>query len=334
MKGDRKMTAAYEIMELEGDDFYDGMVKKVVPFLKKKRQKGYFGSYDDTRIYYEAYVNEEEKASIVIAHGFCEFSHKYEEVIYNFFKEGYSVFIMDHRGHGFSARKVDDMSKVYVKSFDEYVEDVRVFTEKVVMPVSKTDSMFMYAHSMGGAIGALLLEKYPELFKCAVLSSPMLEINFGKMSDRAVDFAAKASKILRTGKKYAPGQSAFDGTGREITNDTRISKARYDYFFQKRLNHKRYQTSGATNRWSCAGIDAVKKIQKNLENVCVPVLLFQAGLDTVVKPGGQNLFAENTSFTELVVMEDSEHEIYNSNLEIRREYYKRIFDFYSSMETA
>ena len=38
--------------------------------------------------------------------------------------------------------------------------------------------MVLYAHSMGGAIGALVLEQYPELFDCAVLTSPMLKMKF------------------------------------------------------------------------------------------------------------------------------------------------------------
>ncbi|MBQ6469835.1 MAG: alpha/beta hydrolase, partial [Lachnospiraceae bacterium] len=31
-------------------------------------------------------------------------------------------------------------------------------------------------HSMGGTAGAMFLETYPDVFSCAVLSSPMLKV--------------------------------------------------------------------------------------------------------------------------------------------------------------
>ena len=46
--------------------------------------------------------------------------------------------------------------------------------------------LFLFGHSMGGCVSALFLEKYPDTFKAAVLTSPMLKMLFGTMPDFAV----------------------------------------------------------------------------------------------------------------------------------------------------
>ena len=67
-------------------------------------------------LHYESYVNKDAKGVIVISHGFCEFTLKFEEVIFRFYEKGYSVYIIDHRGHGYSHRSVKDPGKgIYKK---------------------------------------------------------------------------------------------------------------------------------------------------------------------------------------------------------------------------
>lgn len=58
---------------------------------------------------------------------------KYYEMIYYFAKAGYSVYMVEHRGHGFSERSVSDMSMVTVNSFDDYVSDLDMFIREIVM---------------------------------------------------------------------------------------------------------------------------------------------------------------------------------------------------------
>ena len=55
----------------------------------------------------------------------CEFAEKYNEVAYRFLQEGYSVYVPEHRGHGYSGREVDDPELVHVQSYDRYVTDLR-----------------------------------------------------------------------------------------------------------------------------------------------------------------------------------------------------------------
>ena len=86
-------------------------------------------------------------------------------MIYYFLQAGYSVFIAEHRGHGRSERRLSNMDKVYVESFAQYVRDLRIFVNKIVK--RHQNEMILFAHSMGGAIGALYLQRYPGVFQKA-----------------------------------------------------------------------------------------------------------------------------------------------------------------------
>ena len=166
----------FEDIFIKEQDFANTMKGKVLPFLKDKTKEGYFENKDGMQLHYAMMVRPDEKASIVISHGYCEFTTKYSEMLYYFYQMGYSVFILDHRGHGLSDREVDGYCKIHVNSFQDYISDFNEFIEKIVRPESVTERLILFAHSMGGGIGALYLEQYPDVFKRAILSSPMIKL--------------------------------------------------------------------------------------------------------------------------------------------------------------
>ena len=159
-------------MIITEEKYNEELTRYVLPFIRLNFEDGYMKSADGTRIHY-GYVTT---PAIVISHGFTECMPKYYEMIYYFAKAGYSVYMVEHRGHGFSERSVSDMSMVTVNSFDDYVSDLDMFIREIVMKREGRRPLYLYGHSMGGAIAALYLEKHPEVFTKAVLSSPMIEM--------------------------------------------------------------------------------------------------------------------------------------------------------------
>lgn len=315
-----------DIRYIKDNEFINCMQNKVVPELSKVKVTGYHNAADGTKIYYEKYINPAEKDVVVISHGFCEFTEKYEEVIYYFFCKGYSVYILDHRGHGNSDRKIEDLSKVHVLSFDEYVSDFAEFVNDIVKRDRVNKKLVLYAHSMGGAIGALLLEEYPDLFDCAILSSPMLKMRYKGMPDFMIGLLKVYAKLFPVGEKYAPGQKAFDGK-KDDDFGCCTSEVRYGYLFRKREDNEKYRMNGATYGWSVSAINAIKKIQKNVSKIKVPVLLFQAGNDQVVDNIGQNKFAKKNKNVILIKIPNAKHEIYNSDYNIIKWYYDVMWRF-------
>ena len=111
---------------------------------------------------------------VVISHGFTEFARKYSEMAWYFLLSGYSVCILEHRGHGHSAHDVSNLSLVWIDDWRRYVADFAAFADTVGREYACGEPLNLYCHSMGGGIGAAVMEHYPSLFDKAVLSAPMI----------------------------------------------------------------------------------------------------------------------------------------------------------------
>lgn len=306
--------------------FEEAMENKIKPWVREHVKDGFLETSDGTKIHYVYGLHEKERGAIVISHGFCEFIKKYDEVMYYFYQMGYSVFMHEHRGHGYSDRVVEDLDKVYVKDYQEYVKDMDEFIDAIVKKKSVTGRLFLFAHSMGGCIAANYLEAYPDCFQAAVLSSPMLQMNFKKTPEWVVSLLALWSQIMKKDYEYIPGHHGFRRQPSFATSSC-LSKLRYDYTFNHRLSDEHYTTCGSTYGWARASMKGVKRAIRNGKKVKTPILLFQAGLDSLVKPKGQIRFVAKTPQTKLVVYDESKHEIYSASDEIRRDYFERIFAF-------
>lgn len=323
-------SAAVEALVIRDEDFDARLADTILPWVKEHLQEEYFESFDGTRIHTHYAIHPKERASIVLSHGFCEFAGKFHEVMYYMYQMGYSVFFIEHRGHGFSDRTscIQEWDRVYVKDYDEYVADMKCFIDQVVEKHSLTYTYYLYAHSMGGAIGTLFLEKYPEVFQKAVLSSPMLQVNFKNNPTWAVYLLMGISKLLRWDLRYVPGQKGFDGVYVFATSSS-TSEPRYAYIFHQRETTPQYTSYGGTYAWTRASIRACKKAVAAAGQVKIPVLLCQSGRDTMVRPEGQEAFAAKSGNTRLVRFPEAKHELFTAHYEIMLPYYQEVFDFYN-----
>ena len=115
--------------------------------------------------------------TVLISHGFTEFAAKYKEMAWYFLLAGFSVCILEHRGHGYSARDVRNDQIVYIDTWHRYVADLAKCARTIARPMAADKPLVLFAHSMGGGIAAAMLERYPNIVDKAVLSSPMIEAN-------------------------------------------------------------------------------------------------------------------------------------------------------------
>lgn len=329
------MTTKEEINEkvqkmvIKDADFSDRLEDTIKPWLKAYLQEEYITGFDGTRLHVHYAIHPREKAAVVMSHGFCEFAGKFHEVMYYLHEMGYSVFFIEHRGHGFSDRAacIHELDRVYVKDYDEYVQDMKCFVDQIVVPKSLSHTYYLYAHSMGGAIGALFMEAYPDFFAKAVLSCPMLQVDFGKAADWQAKMLMAVGRMLHWDCKYVPGKHGFDHVYAYETSCSG-SEPRYAYIFQQREDIPEYSSYGATYAWTDASIRATEQIRSDVAKIQLPVLLCQAGRDIMVKPEGQEYFAAHSGNTRLVRFPDAKHELYTAQDEVMLPYYQEIFDFY------
>lgn len=302
------------------------------PYIKQYKKSGYITGIGDLEIYYEKYVIEAPKGNIVICHGFGEFTEKYNELMYYFMKSGYSVFIIEHRGNGRSKRLGADKCQINVECFDNYIEDFKIFVDKIVIPESHKKSLLLFAHSMGGGIATSFIEKYPEYFNGAVMSSPMYEINTGKYPKILASTLSAFLTAVGKGSEYLPGQKPYTGKKKFPSRST-SSKHRHDYQYKLIRNNEYYQTGGSSAKWYHEAQNATKKMvkAKNAGKVEIPVMILQAELDTHVIPRGHYRFAKNAKNCRVIIVKGSKHESYFENDKITFHVIDKIMDFYDNV---
>ncbi|MBE6062662.1 MAG: alpha/beta hydrolase [Clostridium butyricum] len=314
------------------NNYEEDMINIVEPYVSAYRESGYISGVENVNLYFEKYIVDNPKGNIVICHGFGEFSQKYTELIYYFLKESYSVFFLEHRGHARSQRLGKDKSQINVKSFDNYIEDFKKFLDKIVMFNLNNKKLLLFAHSMGGGIGTAFLEKYPQYFNGAVLSSPMHEINTGKYSKIVAAAVSSFLTLVGMGKEYLPGQKPYTGNKKFPSSSTH-SENRWNYQYKLRRENENYQTGGAGAKWYCEAIKVTRRIVKknNAKKVKIPVMLIQAEYDKHVMPEGQIKFAKNAVNCKVIIAKGSKHESFCEKDNITFHTIDKIIDFYENI---
>jgi lysophospholipase len=309
------------------EQYAETMQSEVEPFLAARRETGFDERVQGQPIYYEHYRADSPRGVVVLSHGFTESITKFAEPVFYLLQAGYEVWGLDHRGHGRSFRANDNPFVVHVERFGDYVEDLRHLTERLVRPAAGKLPVYLLCHSMGGCIGALTLEQYPELFDKAVLSSPMLGLSFGSIPLWVASLAAALKGIPSRGKAPLSPVTAFPEETYE--NSASNSPARFQYYYEKKLADKRLQTCAGSTKWGREAIKACRRVSSpgEIAKIRVPVLLFQAEKDAFVVNPAQDAFAAHCKSCELVKLPGLRHELYFNSGEGLQTYWEKIFAF-------
>lgn len=310
---------------LSDEEFPHYMATTCQDWLCKHVHDGFLINKEGMKLRYYYGLQDYPADSMVIMHGFCGFFGKYHEIAMYFYQAGYNIFFLEQRGHGESEREIINNELVYIKSFDDYVMDLKVFMDKVVLPLGGSKGCDVFAHSMGGAVTTLFLERYPHYFNQAILSAPMIRMKTGLPRIAILGIEAYA-KLLHKEKDKAVAQTGFSFIP-AFDQSSCMSKVRYDYQYKQRQKHESYRTNASTYGWAMAALDASKEIIKNASKIEIPVLLFQAGKDTMVENYAQDILVHKNKNIQLVRFDASRHEIFNATDDIRRKYYNWIFQF-------
>ena len=302
---------------------------KTIDSLYDSGVEGYFFGADSLKIYYKYFTQTEaEKGAIVISSGRTEAAIKYKEVIFDLYNHGYSVYIHDHRGQGFSGRMLPDSDMGYVDDFQFYINDLKQFYETIVYP-RKRKNCFLLAHSMGGAIGVTYLEQFPDDFTAAAFTSPMLGLSFPS--------CPVVSLVKDTVPKYALGNSGYDeGLMGFKKNTLTSSKIRYERMNRVFDEFPKARLGGATYQWvikSCVQFDS---IFANIPRIKTPLILFSGSNEKIVDPKAHNNFVYQLDSLNIdatgFLVEGAKHEMLIETDEIRVEVLTKILDFYTKFE--
>ena len=307
--------------------FAEVMRESVEPYLATIRQDGYFNSTDGKKLHYEAHLIENARGNIVLCHGFTESAEKFREMAYYFTGNGFNTFALDHRGHGYSYRMAGDKETVRLGKFSEYIEDLNVFVNDVVSPLSEGLPMYVFGHSMGGGIVARYIQVYPEVFEKAILSSPMICAQAGAPIPLAKAIM-KFTNAIGLKNVSVPTMCKFNPNA-TYENSSDTSKARFEYYLEKRRRDPNLRTTGPAFGWVNEALRLTDHLldDNNCKRVSADVVIYQPEQDARVISSYQDVFARKLAKAKIVHIANSKHEIFATTNDVMKGYLDSIFDF-------
>lgn len=314
---------------LKEENYKETMEQTVLPYLRERQSQMWPERQRGRKIHCMRYKAEQADGVVLISHGFTESAEKYQEVIYYFLKKGFHVYCMEHCGHGHSYRLVQDLSLVHIDYYERYVEDL-LFVAETVKKENAGMPLFLYAHSMGGGIGAAAAAKEPDCFDKIILSSPMLRPKTEPVPWRLAQAIAGISCFLGKKESYVMGQKPYDGLER-FAESASTSEARFACYQEKRKAEPLYQINAPSYGWlRNAGRMNRYLRSKGWRQIAAPVLLFQAERDAFVSLKEQEHFIrklKGRGEAQLVKVAGTKHEIYNAEEAVLKGYWEKVFAF-------
>ena len=313
---------------VHADDYAMAMKEQVLPYLQERRQDEILKATDQASLFTSFFTADEPRGTVMLLHGYTENIEKFSEVIYGFLKEGYSVCTYDQRGHGRSYRdpELKYHYLTHVDRFEDYLTDAEMVYDRWMKDAPSPKILF--AHSMGGGVAALILERGLVSFDKAVLNSPMIAPatgNFPAWTGKAI---CRGAKLLGKSKEMIFLAGPY--TGEEKFEDSCASgKERFDWYNEVRKTHPEFQNCSPSYSWTLESLKVCGKIlaKGKPEKIRIPVMIFQASDDHTVLAEPQAAFASRLPQGQIVRIENARHEIYRSGNEAADEWWDKMMEF-------
>lgn len=244
-----------------------------------------FTGVDNTCIKYAQFINDANTQTILILPGRGESYLKYKELCFDLCNQHYNVFIIDHRGQGLSTRLLSDKRKGYVKSFDDYVEDLNTLIDTHIKL-----KPHLLGHSMGSTIGLLFMLKYPHKIASAALCAPLISINSGFVPMWVGRIFIKLlhiyDKLFNLEPGYFLGQKKYKLKTFEKNTQSQ-SKKRYQRYVDLYSRQFDLQLGGVTTHWLNEVLKIERFLYNNIDKLLTPITIIQAGNESIVDNNAQ-----------------------------------------------
>lgn len=286
------------------DTAFCSRMDEICARLDKVRVSGYFTGVAGVQLFYEYFPVDDARGCVVLLHGMSEFTRKHYELAWYLMEQGYSVYLYDHRCHGHSQRLTDRQDMIHVGQFSDFVEDLDIFMKQLVLPTA-VQPVYLYGHSMGGAVSMFYLAKHPGVFRKAVLSAPLFVPRVGAPLPIAAVSALK-DKLLRGDKsKLTHSREFVAQMPPQWESDPRCSRNKY--MMQLRLDDPAYRTTPMTAGFALRALYLTPKLLRIAKKITTPHLLISGQADTVVQTKPHSRYAKKAPQCRYISVPDAKH---------------------------
>jgi len=168
---------------------------------------------DGARLHVRAWLPTRVRGVVQIAHGAAEHGGRYARVAKALTKAGYAVYANDHRGHGLTVRRPDELGRLAeTGGWDRCVADLAELNEHIRNRHPGAGVILM-GHSMGSFLAQQYLVEYGETLAALVLSgSTKLE---APPAGASPDPAGASDPFAVMNAAFAPNRTPFDWLSRD-----------------------------------------------------------------------------------------------------------------------
>lgn len=251
-----------------------------------------FKGEEDLDIYvykYEPKIKENIKGIVQISHGMSEEAKRYEMFASFLNKNGYIVYVNDHRGHGKSVKSINDIGKLADKDgLNCVVKDLYKLTN-IIKKENDNLPIFLFSHSMGSFAAQKYIMNYSREIDGVILSGTNglhgIEVDIGLILSKILtsvkgrdNKAYLIDKLAfgRFNKNFKPNKTEFDWLSRDENEvDKYIDNKNCGVVFSNGYFYDLFRLFKEIK-----DINNIDKVDKNL-----PIYIFAGDKDPVGKFG-------------------------------------------------
>jgi lysophospholipase len=251
------------------------------------------------------------RGTVVLLNGRTEYLEKYAETTAELHERGWAVYSLDWRGQGLSDRLTANRLKGHVGRFRDYLDDLAQFLLRV-QDHGAPEPLVLLGHSMGAHIGLRFVRERCHPFSCAVLTSPMIDIQLPAVPRRLLRGYVKTALRLGFSQAFAPGGAAYEDKDRIFRDNPLTSDPER---FQRRLAdmaaNPRLALGGVTYGWLKAAFDSIERVlaPEFARGLTLPLLIVRATEDRIVSRRAQQRFCRLSPDCRLVDIPGARHEL-------------------------
>jgi acylglycerol lipase len=226
--------------------------------------EGAFQGVGGVRLFEQSWrpASGETRGALVLMHGLKDHSSRYADLAIDMAHRGIAVYAFDLRGHGRS-----EGDRVWVEAFDDYLVDLGTFVDSV-RKREPGKPLFLFGHSMGGAIVTLYTLTREPYIQGLILSGPALHVD---LSGALIS----STKVL---SGLAPHAGVLDLDPKNFSRDPVVVD-------DQKTDPLVFQGPGPA-RTAAELFTAMDRIQVLEHEMFVPVLLMHGSADKLTDPEG------------------------------------------------